>query len=220
MRPSSPSKPSSSRLPSALTFNPHLPKTPAYPRPPRKNERLMSINGSPLAISHQHGYFGEAIDEEEEGADNEQSSLGDRRIGKRASTIIVRRDPSFSFAPQPNGRIPLSRNTSHSSLATASQPTTNSQSHSQPRSQPSSSQLTQHSSSSSVPSHPPSSQSFSQASAVVRVPTRDGHLLEFDPLLTSPDELEALQEITASAKKQAKEDMTRLVHAALAKWKI
>ena len=54
----------------------------------------------------------------------------------------------------------------------------------------------------------------------MRIPTKDGLLLEFDPLMTTPAELDALDGISESAKKQAKEDMTRLVQMALAKWKI
>ena len=56
--------------------------------------------------------------------------------------------------------------------------------------------------------------------ALVTIPTKDGHLLEFDPLQTSPGTLDALEGITDSAKKQAKEDMARLVQTAMAKWKI
>ena len=79
-----------------------------------------------------------------------------------------------------------------------------------------------HSSSGSASSIPSSVDSFasSQPSAFMRVPTRDGLILEFDPLSTAPEELEALEGITDSAKKQAKEDMTKLVQAALARWKI
>jgi hypothetical protein len=51
--------------------------------------------------------------------------------------------------------------------------------------------------------------------ARVAFPTRDGHLLEFDLLLTSPGALDKLEGITDSAKKQAKEDMSKLVQAAV-----
>ena len=57
-------------------------------------------------------------------------------------------------------------------------------------------------------------------SALVSVQTRDGHVLEFNPLKTSPEELDALEGITDSAKKQAKEDMARLVQGALERWKL
>jgi hypothetical protein len=57
-------------------------------------------------------------------------------------------------------------------------------------------------------------------SAFVAIPTKDGHLLEFDPLQTSPGSIDALDGITNSAKKQAKMEMGRLVQAAVDKWKI
>ena len=52
------------------------------------------------------------------------------------------------------------------------------------------------------------------------VQTRDGHVLEFNPLQTSPEELDALEGITDSAKKQAKEDMARMVQLAVERWKL
>ncbi|TDL22250.1 hypothetical protein BD410DRAFT_723257 [Rickenella mellea] len=210
-RPISPSKlPPGSRPPTAMTFNPYLPKTPGLPRPPRRNESMMSINGSPLEIPHQNGYLGGSIEEEDE-----EDGEGDSRHGKR-TTIIVRRDPSFSFTSQ-NGRHPPSRTNSQTNGFMPSSQKSNSSAHSS--SQPSSSQSTQPASSQSqnFRSH---TRSKSQLSAVVRVPTRDGHLLEFDPLLTSPEEIDGLEGITDTAKKQAKDDIARLVQTALAKWTI
>lgn len=55
---------------------------------------------------------------------------------------------------------------------------------------------------------------------MVAIPTKDGHVLEFDPLLTSPGALDALVGITDSAKKQAREEMGRLIQATVDKWKI
>ena len=57
-------------------------------------------------------------------------------------------------------------------------------------------------------------------SARVAVPTKDGHMLEFDPLHTSPSALDKLGSITDSAKKQAKEDMGRLLQQAMRKWNV
>ena len=57
-------------------------------------------------------------------------------------------------------------------------------------------------------------------SALVAIPTKDGHLLEFDPLQTSPGALDALEGITDSAKKHARAEMGRLMQAAVDKWKI
>jgi hypothetical protein len=56
--------------------------------------------------------------------------------------------------------------------------------------------------------------------ALVSVPTADGHLLEFDPFRTSPGEIDALEGITNSAKKKAKEDMRSLVKEAVERWRI
>ena len=56
--------------------------------------------------------------------------------------------------------------------------------------------------------------------ALVSVPTADGHLLEFDPFRTTPGEIDALEGITNSAKKKAKEDMRSLVVQAVERWRI
>lgn len=45
-------------------------------------------------------------------------------------------------------------------------------------------------------------------------------MLEFDPLQASPGSIDALNGITESAKKQAKQEMSRLVQTAVDKWKI
>ena len=63
----------------------------------------------------------------------------------------------------------------------------------------------------------PHSRSFS---ALVAIPTKDGHLLELDPLQMSPGVLDAFEGITDSAKKQARAEIGRLVQAAVDKWKI
>jgi hypothetical protein len=55
-------------------------------------------------------------------------------------------------------------------------------------------------------------------SARVAVLAKDGHLLEFDLLMTSPSALDELEGITESAKKQAKKDMAKLIQAAVVKW--
>lgn len=48
--PSQPSPERSKRPPSSAHFNPTLPpKAPAYPRPPRRDETIISANGSPIA---------------------------------------------------------------------------------------------------------------------------------------------------------------------------
>ncbi|EJT98696.1 hypothetical protein DACRYDRAFT_110599 [Dacryopinax primogenitus] len=57
-----------------------------------------------------------------------------------------------------------------------------------------------------------------QGSVFLSVPTKDGQVLKFDPLRAHPSELEALEGITDSAKKKAKEDMVKLVQQTLSKW--
>lgn len=58
------------------------------------------------------------------------------------------------------------------------------------------------------------------AQVQVTMPTVDGYLLEFNPLLVSPSALNELEGITEDAKKQAKEEVVRMVKEAMNKWKI
>lgn len=58
------------------------------------------------------------------------------------------------------------------------------------------------------------------AQVQVTVPTVDGFFLEFNPLLVSPSALNELEGITEDAKKQAREEMVRLVKEAVSKWTI
>lgn len=159
------------------------------------DESLMSVNGSPLANPFQQGF---AAVPEEGGEDGATQTL------RRSRSIVIRRGASMALgSSQPPG--------SHSRVPSQSSTT---------RSERSSSHAT-HSSTDSFSSIPASENVIlAHPSAFMRVPTKDGLVLEFDPLSTSPDELDALEGITDSAKKQAKEDMTRLVQAALARWKL
>jgi hypothetical protein len=124
------------------------------------------------------------------------------RMGLRrtASNIIIRRDPSTAT-------VTGASNHHHQ----AGRPRSNSQSQSQSQSR---------SDSRPVGSNGIATSNSSHMAARVAVPTRDGHLLEFDPLLTSPGALDKLVGITDSAKKQAKEDVSKLVQVAVAKWSI
>ena len=250
------------RVPSSSTFNPSLPpKTPVYPdggqdgvppptlRLPRKDENMLSVNGSPLANPYEFGMgwfrgmaMADVASDDEDGHDDngstEANGLGEPRTLKRSkSNIIIRRDPSVAFPPSLNGLH--SRGDSQASLYTCpSQPASsthtkgNSQSKQYSQPQPPSSHTLYPSSipkSHSQPNpdlsrlnthltpRPAHSRSFS---ALVAIPTKDGHLLEFDPLQTSPSTLDALEGITDSAKKQARAEMGRLVQAAVDKWKI
>lgn len=58
------------------------------------------------------------------------------------------------------------------------------------------------------------------ASAVVMLPTASGEVLELDPLQASPGAVDALEGISDSAKKMAKEEMVRFVTEAVARWKV
>lgn len=223
------------RVPSASKFNPSLPKPPTFPsddqtlvRLPRKDENMLSVNGSPLANPYQFGmgwFKGvelAAEDEEDREMDGSQQTTGSRSLKRSKSSIVVRRDPSVALSNL------HSRTTSQASLFTSSSQTTASSSQSRENSQ--SSHAFKPNSTFRFPSiQPPTatdstpkplskhSRSFS---ALVAIPTKDGHLLEFDPLQTSPSALDALEGITNSAKKQARIEMGRLVQAAVDKWKI
>jgi hypothetical protein len=221
--PSSPTRPtaaslarqaSNTRVPSTSTFKPAIPlppKTPTYPPPPRwprKDENMLSINGSPLTNPYELGLEWLAEGDTEEEGEGARGAGARARGGadaparttlrRTASNIIIRSDPSsFVVASAKN----TSNNLNHHQAA--ERPRSNS------NSQP---QLVR---SRSVASNPDG-----HMAARVAFPTRDGHLLEFDPLLTSPGALDKLEGITDSAKKQAKEDMSKLVQAAVAKWTV
>lgn len=190
-------------------------------RLPRKNESLLSVNGSPLANPYHFGlgWFNGAEEEEVNGRTDGTNAGGQSRQLKRTkSNIIVRRDHSIFTSDS-------SRTDSQLSFY-STQETSENQSQEQ-----SQSYSTKPPSYSSQFPHPPTTQAFIDVqttpkpitrsfSAVVAIPTKDGHLLEFDPLQTSPGALEALEGITDSAKKQARTEMGRLVQAAVDKWKI
>ncbi|KAI9456170.1 hypothetical protein F5148DRAFT_1151379 [Russula earlei] len=197
------------RVPSTSTFKPAIPpKTPAYPPPPRwprKDENMLSINGSPLANPYELGleWLAEAGDDpgEREGdrgaggkGGKEDVVHGQMMLRRTASNIVIRRDLS---------------------LVTATGSNTSNSSHHRAKPSHSQSQTQLHSRSDMA-----ATSNSGHLAARVAVPTRDGHLLEFDPLLTSPGALDKLEGITDSAKKQAKEDMSKLVQAAVAKWNV
>ncbi|PBK74906.1 hypothetical protein ARMSODRAFT_496247 [Armillaria solidipes] len=237
----SPSKPKSnnpltrSRVPSLSTFNPTLPpKTPGYPgskppnsnviRMPRRDESMLSVNGSPLANPFE---FGMKWAKGANGSSEEIAPDASRPALKRTkSNITISRDPSF------NTNSLHSRSRSQSNLRPSS-------------SQPSSTTLSRTNSDATLPlsqpspSHnlftptrlqptpfpkdldpPPFQLPTLTRSYSVTISTKDGHLLEFDPLQASPGSLDALEGISSSAKKQAREEMGRLVQAAVDKWKI
>lgn len=211
------------RPPSSSIFNPSLPPQPRWPR---RDESMLSVNGSPLANPFQMGLKGYLRTVAEDGDDfsdsdgsgSELPMLGSKSIRKKNSIII---HPSSSHpAPSLNGLH--SRTNSQSSTLGLSH--TSHATHSRSNSHTSTNGF--------MPTrntHPPNGATAPNTtpknplltlSALVSVPTKDGHVLEFDPLRTSPEELDALDGITDSAKKQAKEDMSRLIQAAVERWKI
>jgi hypothetical protein len=176
---------------------------------------MLSINGSPLANPYELGLEWLADgDTEEEGEGTRGAGAGTRTRGgadmparmtlrRTASNIIIRPDPSsFVVASAKN---PSNNLNNHHQAVERPRNNGNSQTQTQP-------QL--------VRSRSVASNSGDHMAARVAFPTRDGHLLEFDPLLTSPGALDKLEGITDSAKKQAKEDMSKLVQAAVAKWTV
>ncbi|KAF7365275.1 Nbl1-Borealin-N domain-containing protein [Mycena venus] len=231
--------PSRARVPSIVTFNPMVPKTPGYPggsmRLPRKDENMLSVNGSPIANPYD-------------------------------SSITIQRDPSFNGGASPSSSRVHSRTTSQSSSLQMHQPSSSSmssldgnttmhaQSNSQPQPQPLAHPHLQHHGhtksqtqflqfkfpqaqahsqpaySHSQPTEPTEvatpvarrqlAHTRSQSTLPITLATKDGHVLAFDALQTSPGELDALEGISDSAKKQAREEMRMLVRAAVDKWTV
>jgi len=185
---------------------------------------MLSINGSPLANPYQFGigWFKGIEQAEAEETHTLQSSHSESSADEKASntrsknSIIIRRDPSIAFNSTLNSHC---RANSQSDSHTASQATTTSRISAQNTSLNSTSQYptTHLLHETYVTPKPPIPRSFS---ALVSIPTKDGQVLEFDPLQTSPGAIDVLDGITASAKKQAKAEMGRLVQAAVDKWKI
>ncbi|KAG5642673.1 hypothetical protein DXG03_002357 [Asterophora parasitica] len=249
-RPTSPAKAAAaslSRVPSSSSFNPELPpKTPRYPsggpptlRLPRRDESMLSVNGSPLANPYEFGMGWlkgmEMVDADADNDGEDSNGLaGPRTLKRTKSSIMIRRDPSVAFPKHLDGGLHSRTNSQASMYTAASQPSSSTHSrenslqphpHSQPM-QPShpmyTSQLpTSHSQPNPLTTTPRPIRTHTRSfSALVAIPTKDGHLLEFDPLTTSPRALDALEGITDSAKKQARVEMARLVQATMDKWKI
>lgn len=178
------------RLPTSITFNPLLPKTPNYPtgtRAPKRNESMLSINGSPLTNPYDIG-----VVPWEKTFESLATTNGPARgtLKRSKSSILVRRDPSISVLNPP--RAMFTRTVSHHNVS-AQTPTLE---------------------------HESLHVFNAQAAALLKIPTTDGHVLEFDPLQTSPGQIDALEGITDSAKRQARQEVGRLVQAAVSKWKI
>ncbi|KAF7796267.1 hypothetical protein EIP86_007441 [Pleurotus ostreatoroseus] len=228
-------KPSSSQAhampaPSVPSFNPSLPNSSSFPRWPRKDEHMLSVNGSPLAnplALDLNGWLSRVMEtESEDEHDGKPTAPAGAR--KRTNSIIIRSTSQQGMNGHDGtagNKGPHSRTNSQTSIvqghsrsnsrANGFVPTRNAQgsststpplSHSQPQTHES----TPETSAVSTPS----------LAALVAVPTQDGHLLEFNPFETSPDEIDALEGISDTAKQQAKQDIARLVMQAVQRWSI
>jgi hypothetical protein len=193
---------------------------------------MLSLNGSPLANPYELGLgwfagieMGEDDGDEKNGAEKglDNEKIPPRReqpgLQRSKSMIKIKRDPSLGASL----RSTHSRSNSQSSLVAETQSTP---AHSQPPPQYQTYDHTQ------TPRYQPQSEMTPRPlpttpfmhtqplTALVSIPTSDGHLLEFDPLQTSPGALDALDGISDSAKKGAREEMGRLVKMAVERWKI
>lgn len=170
---------------------------------------MVSLNGSPLANPLRFGldlsgWLSKVV---EAGADGDE-----QKERQRSNSIIVR----TANLDRPASQASTAQSTSHSRPNSATSIRPNHSFVPARGGQPPQSQ----SHSSSPPPSPKTPLMPLALAAVVAVPTADGHLLEFDPFQTSPDEIDALQDISDSAKQQAKGDMRRLVAQAMERWKI
>lgn len=197
--PSSPSKisatpRSSHRPPSSVTFNPEI--SDGFPSYPKHDVNTIKQKGK---YAEQTRYFGNGgelpgVREESEHKGNDNDGAGPAL--RRINSITIRRQPSVDFHPRFNSQ------TSH-----PPQP----QQHPMGDLNP------------IRPDDPTSTNSLPARQLLpvqvqVTVQTVDGFYLEFDPLAVSPGTLENLPGITEDAKKQAREDMVRLVKEAVSKW--
>ncbi|KAH7340682.1 hypothetical protein B0J17DRAFT_330014 [Rhizoctonia solani] len=209
--------------PTSATFAPTMPPSaPAYPRRPRQGEQMLSVNGSPLA---------NPLDPDYDAANDDQLELEDGKVArlpkpklnhlsKQGSSIRVRPNNSRS-ATSLAIRHPSASSTStlvsydipSSTSSTLNSHSGSQQSAKQLPSAPSTSQLQL-----DVPRTP--SRIRRTASALVILPTTSGEVLELDPLVASPGAVDALEGISDSAKKMAKEEMVRFVTEAVAKWNV
>ena len=201
--PASPSKISSTpqssrRPPSSATFNPAiLNGVPAYPN---RDTNSFKQKGNSAWNPHYFGNAGELLGVREE-TECGGSSGGNAGPGiRRANSITVRRQPSsVDFHSRPNQtavRAPPDGQPSRLGHLGPIRPV-----------------------------DPPAPDSLLArqpfpAQVQVTVPTVDGFFLEFNPLLVSPNALNELVGITEDAKKQAREEMVRLVKEAVSKWTI
>ncbi|CAE7227580.1 unnamed protein product [Rhizoctonia solani] len=205
--------------PTSAIFAPAMPPSaPAYPRRPRRGEQMLSINGSPLANPLDPDYDIAQDDQLEPDGGKAVRSPKPKlsHLSKQGSSIRIRPIHSRSAASFAI-RHPSASSTStlvSYDIPPSTSSTLNSQhSAKQLASGPSTSQLQL-----DVPRTP--ARMRRTASALVMLPTSSGELLELDPLVASPGAVDALEGISDSAKKMAKEEMVRFVTEAVAKWNV
>ncbi|KAJ7254398.1 hypothetical protein B0H12DRAFT_1017065 [Mycena haematopus] len=237
--------PPRSRVPSIVTFNPMVPKTPGYPggsmRLPRRDESMLSVNGSPIVNPYDVWQ-----------GDSDGAAAPARTLKRTKSSITIQRDPSFhdeaSHSHTTSQSSHYHSSSSMSSLdgnTTMHAPSSQSLAHphlhhghtksqtqflqfkfpqvpSQMQSQPvySYSQPTEPTMATTPAARRPLAHTRSHSTMPITLSTKDGHQLVFDALQTSPGEIDALEGISDSAKKQAREEMRMLVRAAVDKWTI
>lgn len=202
-RPSSPSKipatPQSSRRPPSLaTFSPAISNgVPSYPK---HDINSLKQKGKLAGQTYSFGNNSELPGVREETECEENNSGGAGHALRRVNSITVRRQPSsvdFRFRQNPPAvRTPPPGQHSRLEHLEPAHPID------------------------STTTGPPSTRQPFPAQVQVTVPTVDGFFLEFNPLLVSPGALNELEGITEDAKKQAREEMVRLVKEAVSKWTI
>lgn len=169
---------------------------------------MLSVNGSPLAnpltldLNGWLSRVAEVDSDIEHDTSTSTAATEAKKAHKRTNSIIVRSTSQNSV----NANGLHSRTNSQSSVAFSSGQASHSRLNSRDGFVPVRSTL--------------SSESSHSLAAVVAVPTKDGHMLEFNPFETTPGEIDALEGISDGAKKQAKQDIARLVMQAVERWKI
>ncbi|KEP51076.1 Nbl1/borealin family, amino-terminal protein [Rhizoctonia solani 123E] len=205
--------------PTSAIFAPTMPPSaPAYPRRPRRGEQMLSVNGSPLAnpLDPDYDVAQDGQLERDGGKASRSPKPKPNHLSKTGSSIRVRPKNSrsaTSFAIRHPSASSTSTLVSYD-MPSSSSSTLNSQhSAKQLPSAPSTSQLQL-----DAPRTP--TRIRRTASALVMLPTASGEVLELDPLVASPGAVDALEGISDSAKKMAKEEMVRFVTEAVAKWNV
>jgi hypothetical protein len=202
-QPSPPSKISATpqslrRLPSSSTFNPAI--SDSVPSYPKHDINSLKQKGKPTGLTRYFGNTRELSGVREETEHEGNNGGGPGPALRRVNSITIRRQPSSADFHSGQNKPPV---------------------HAPPLGQRSHGEDPGHIHplGSTTTSSLPARQPF-PAQVQVTVPTVDGFFLEFNPLLVSPAALNELEGITEDAKRQAREEMVRLVKEAVSKWTI